>query len=405
MSLENRFYLQCTGCGGQESWDGFARACQACPNQTEPLPLWEAMYDYPTIVDAFTADVLQCPAPGIWRAWPLLPIVSPADVVSLGEGATPLIPGRSFEDLQVFIKNESVNPTGSFKDRYDCVSVNVARSLGYGGVVCASTGNHALAVAAYAAAAGLSCLTIVADSASEQVLATLEVHGAATRVVRPEDRFDILAEEAERGLFPVGLFMPGPTSNPFGVEGYKTIAYELFEQLGKIPDAVVFPCARGNGLYGTWKGFRELSTMGFTDGRPRMYACQPLAAASLVQAFEAQSKVAAHVQLGKTIADATSESVSSNLALRALYDSGGGAVALSDDEIYDALFLLGKEGVFAEASSAMVWAGVQKLADGGLLKSGETVVAVVTSTGLKSSRALVKRILGERGGRDGYRRF
>lgn len=353
-------------------------------------------YDYEAIAGAYRETVVQASAPGIWRSWPLLPVLSPNEVVTLQEGATPLLPSRQFRasgGLRVYLKNECLNPTGSFKDRYDCVSVSVARSLGHRGVACASTGNHALAVAAYAAAADLACLAIVAEGASDPVLATLKVHGAEVRVVRPEDRFAILAEEADRGWFPVGLFMPGPTSNPFGVEGYKTLAYEMVAQLGRVPDAVVFPCARGNGLYGTWKGFREFEKMGFTDSSPRMFGCQPEAAASLVRAFEAGSRTAARVQPGKTIADATNEAVSSDRALEALYESGGGALALAEAEILNGVFALGREGVFAEASSAMVWAGVEKAAARGDLRPGETVVAVVTSTGLKSGPGMVRRIL------------
>ena len=395
--MEKRLYCRHVPSGERVSWSDFLDRFK--PGRGAPDELWEADYDYAFIRRKFGTGLPVRDAPGIFKWWPLLPVAGPAGLVSLGEGGTPLIHCRQFERRnhpRVLVKNESVNPTGSFKDRYDCLSVNVARALGYSRVVCASTGNHALAVAAYAAAAGLDCLSIVADSISDQVRATLKVYGAATRVVPAADRFEMLAEEASSGRFPMGLFMPGATGNPFGVEAYKTIAYELLDQLGHAPDAVVFPCARGNGLYGTWKGFREAYELGLINRLPRMYACQPDSAASLVKAFEAGAHTPVHVTPGTTIADAVNESISSVQALEALYASNGGAVAIDDNAIFDAMFALGRDGVFAEASSAMARAAVERLADAGAFTRGETVVMVVTSTGFKSTREILEQIAAER---------
>jgi len=271
----------------------------------------------------------------------------------------------------------------------------VARAMGFEKVVCASTGNHALSVASYAAAAGLGCRAIVADSASRQVLATLKICGAEVLVVSPEDRFGILAEEGRAGAFPVGLFMPGPTTNPFGIEAYKTIAYEVVEQLGRVPDAVVFPCARGNGLYGAWKGFEELREFGVIKKSPRMFACQPSAAPSLVSAFESELESPATVKPQHTIADAICENLSSQQALDAIRRSHGAALGVEDDEIISAMFQLGEEGVFAEPSSAAVLAAITTLRERGTISSGDRVVAVVTSSGYKSSLPICDRILGK----------
>jgi len=356
--------------------------------------IWEVVYDYEQLVNQFGNAIFDQKGPGIFRFWPLLPYSKSETACSLHEGDTPLVKARHYgSGLNLYLKNESVNPTGSFKDRYDGLSVNVALTMGFDKLVCASTGNHALSVAAYASVAGMECLSIVADSASDQVLATLRTYGAEVRVVSPQSRFAILAEEAMAGAYPVGLFMPGPTTNPFGVEGYKTIAYEVVEQLGCVPDAVIFPCARGNGLYGAWKGFRELNQLGVVESTPRMYACQPSVAASLVLAYESRQDSPAIVDPGKTIADAISEDVSSQQALDAIRQSKGAAVAVGEDEIYKAVFQLGREGVFSEPSSAIVLSGIKQLLDVGLLMPQETVVAVVTSSGFKSGTQVLERIL------------
>ena len=392
--LQERFWLESLSSGRRLTWSDYVAGYKAGELQPDPGFLWEVRYDYEAIRATFGRDAIRRDAGGL-SAWPLLPIVDPEGAISLGEGGTPLVPCRGpIADCQVavYAKNESLNPTGSFKDRYDCVSVNVARRMGYRGVACASTGNHGLSVAAYAAAARLSCLAITSDRVSQQVLAALRIYGAEVVAVPPHARFELLAGKAEEGLFPIGLFMPGPTSNPFGVEGYKSIAFEIYDQMQGVPNAVLFPCARGNGLYGTWKGFLELRELGLADSLPRMYACQPKAAASLVLAFERGEGHPVQVQPGPSIADATCEAVSSQSALDALRTSGGGAVALEEEEVRKAVSSLGREGILAEPSSAMVWAGVEVLASRGEIAAGETAVAVVTSTGYKTSAATLAGI-------------
>jgi len=391
----DRLSMRRVDTGETISWAEFCAVFR--PGEGEPEQLWEVDYALEELADRYGETLFGQSGEGIFRFWPLLPVGESEQRLSLQEGNTPLLATRHYgQDTGVhyFLKNECRNPTGSFKDRYDCVSINVARALGFKRVVCASTGNHALSVATYAAAAGMGCQAIVADSISEQVLATLKICGSEVRVVSPTDRFEILAEAGRSGAFPVGLFMPGPTSNPFGIEGYKTIAYEIFEQLGKVPDAVIFPCARGNGLYGTWKGFQELRTVGLLDRSPRMYACQPSAGSSLVQAFDSGWNSPGMVEPGYTIADAICETVSSQQALDAIYTSGGAAVSVGEDQIVEAMFQLGSEGVFAEPSSAAALAGASELNRRNLVGPGDHVVVVITSSGLKSNRAACERILG-----------
>ena len=394
MNDQSRFGMRRVDTQESLSWSEYCANFR--PGEGDAEELWEVEPNYDELVNQFGKELFGQRGPGIFRFWPLLPVENPELVISLYEGNTPLLNARHYSyrtGLNMHLKNECLNPTGSFKDRYDGLSINVARGLGYDKVVCASTGNHALSVAAYAAAAGLSCRVIVANSASEQVLATLLACGAEVQVVAPQDRFAILSEEGKSGAFPVGLFMPGPTTNPFGIEGYKTIAYEVFEQFEGVPDVVIFPCARGNGLYGAWKGFLEMKKLGLVESTPRMYGCQSTVAPSLVLAYDSALDSPAMVAPGETIADAISETVSSQQALDAIRESGGAAVGIEDDEIYEAVFQLGREGVFAEPSSAAVLAAATRLLDLGMVSPGEAVVAVVTSSGLKSSAGICERIL------------
>ena len=206
--------------------------------------------------------------------------------MSLGEGDTPLVLSRVIGPRlglsRLYFKNETVNPTWSFKDRYVAVTVNVARMLGYRRAVVSSTGNLGVSAAAYCAAAGLTCLFLAPRHTGGPLLSQARLHGAEVVRTTSEGRqvvFEHLARH--RGWFPIGLFLPRPVHNPFGIEGYRTIAYEILEELGTAPAAMLFPCARGNGLYGAWKGFRDAQRWGWAADVPAMVACQPLGANSL----------------------------------------------------------------------------------------------------------------------------
>jgi threonine synthase len=199
-----------------------------------------------------------------------------------------------------------------------------------------------------------------------------------------EERLLAMRELAATGqVFPVGLFIAWPVSNPFGIEGYKTIAYELYCQLGPRIDAVVFPCARGNGLYGTWKGFCELLDLGLIASVPRMIGVQPEGAASLPAAFAASAAVAAEVEEPHSIATSIRERVASDDALRAIYGSEGMAVAVSDSEILSATKVLAAEGLCVELASGAAYAGTRRLASTGELERGQVVACVLTSAGIK----------------------
>jgi len=327
-------------------------------------------------------------ARGLDRYLDLLPVIDTAGWISLGEGGTALVRskaiGASLGLPNLWFKLEQQNPTLSFKDRFVAVTVNAARALGYRRIVTSSTGNLGVSVAAYCAAAGLECLLIVPEETPETVFAEASLHGATIAVVDKAVRFDALELAARRpGWFPVGLFMNRPVQNPFGIEGYKTFAYEAIEALGEAPDCMLFPCARGNGLYGAWKGFREAARWGWCGRRPRMVACQPAVANSLEASLRLRSPTAVELPAAASIAASTTETVASDKALGAIRESGGTALSASDDEIREAVRLLGREGLSVESGSALTVACLPRLRASLGIDSGATIVCVLTASGLR----------------------
>jgi threonine synthase len=277
-----------------------------------------------------------------------------------------------------------MNPTWSFKDRYVSVTVNVARSLGYKKTIVASTGNLGVSAAAFSAAAGMRCLFIATREASSAILAQAQLHGAIVMVTSGEDRHKIAAYIAENHKwFPIALFMPMPVHNPFGVEGYKTIGYEIVEDLGCAPGAILFPCARGNGLYGTWKGFKEARDWGWIDRLPAMVSCQPIGANSLEESLRVGAKEPVTLPPIKSVAISTTETVADGHALIAIRESRGVALSASDEDILSAMHDLGHEGLCVEAAAALPVACLPKIIEQRLVSSDAPIVCVLTAAGIK----------------------
>lgn len=204
------------------------------------------------------------------------------------------------------------------------MTVNVARSLGFWRAVVSSTGNLGVSAAAYCAAAGMDCLFLAPPETARPILDQARLHGAHVLMTTWEGRQPIFERLArERGWFPIGLFLPRPVHNPFGIEGHKTFAYEMLEDLGEAPSAVLFPCARGNGLYGAWKGFREAVEFGWATSLPAMVACQPVGANSLEASLACGAAEAVELPPVESVAISTKETVSDTRALEAIRASGG----------------------------------------------------------------------------------
>ncbi|WP_049565553.1 threonine synthase [Nonomuraea sp. SBT364] len=328
----------------------------------------EVDYDYARVPEG----LFDQPAlPDIARWQPLLP---PLLAPTLGEGGTPLL-----EVCGVYLKDESRNPTWSHKDRLNRVAVSAALAENAPGVVVASSGNHGAAAAAYAARAGLPAIVIASAESPPAVQSFVRAYGATVRTVAIEERWPMLRDIVDRlGYHPVSNQTVTHTGHPYGAEGYKTIAYELFVQLGRVPAAVFTPTGYGELLYGVWKGFAELVRLGVAPAAPRMFSCEPAAGGPNARAV-ATGAPAAIVELAATDAYAINCSVSGHRGVRAVRDSGGGALVVTDDELRAAQRDLGRQGLWQELSGAAGLAGYRGLGQ----EFDGPVVCVGTSSGFK----------------------
>jgi threonine synthase len=319
-----------------------------------------------------------------------LPAVPPAHRLTLGEGNTPLLRIEALNDLvgcrQLYFKMESQNPTGAFKDRFHAVSTAVAATLGFRGVVAPSTGNHGLALAAYAAAHGLQAV-VVGDEAMPSLLQrAIRFAGGLPLLAPPAVASDLVHALVESGEWlPATMVWPiTMTPNPYGAEGYKTIAYEIARDLGgRMPDRILIPTAGGDLLTGVWRGQQELLRANLVAAGSKLVACQPAGAAPLVAALEQGLSTVPYLAETDTIALSIGDPCTGQLALEAVRETGGEAVAVTDAEILAAGRLLMQAGLFVEPSSAAPLAALRKLIATRPELAAETIVCIVTSSALK----------------------
>ncbi|MET8864304.1 pyridoxal-phosphate dependent enzyme [Nonomuraea sp. NPDC004580] len=351
------------------------RGCPKTSTAELAYPL-EVVYDYAKVDRGLFT---QPPGPDIARWSPLLP---PLDAPTLGEGGTPLIP---FGD--VHIKDESRNPTWSHKDRLNRVAVSAAVASGAPGVVVASSGNHGASAAAYAARAGLPAIVLASADSPPAVQAFVRSYGAKVVSVPVEARWPLLRQVVdELGYHPVSNQTVTHTGHPFGPEGYKTLAYELFLQLGTVPAAVFTPTGYAELLYGVWKGFAELRLLGVADRTPRMFSCETAAGGPHAKAL-ATGADAAVVGLGPTDAYGVACSVGGHRGVAAVRDSGGDPVLVTDEDLRLAQRDLARAGLWQELSGAAGLAGYRRLRrdfDG-------PVVCIATSSGFKDTGVATER--------------
>ncbi|MGW2145275.1 threonine synthase [Nonomuraea bangladeshensis] len=343
------------------------RGCPATSTGELAYPL-EVVYDYDR-VDRRLFD--QEPGPDLARWAPLLP---PLAAPTLGEGGTPLV-----ELDGVFVKDESRNPTWSHKDRLTRVAVSAAVAAGAPGVVVASSGNHGASAAAYAARAGLPAIVLASAASPPAVQAFVRAYGARVLSVPVERRWPLLREIVDRlGYHPISNQTVTHTGHPFGPEGYKTIAYELFLQLGAVPAAVFAPTGYAELLFGIWKGFTELRLLGLSEATPRMYACESAAGGPHAHALGTGAP-AAIVETGPSAAYSILSGVGGHRGVLAVRESGGEAVRVSDDDLRAAQRDLARHGLWQELSGAAGLAAYRRL---GRAFDGP-VVCVTTSSGFK----------------------
>ncbi len=326
----------------------------------------------------------------VWRYRELLPVDNDRFITTLAEGGTGLhhCPrlGREIGLKRLYVKNEGENPTGSFKDRGMTVALSKARELGKRKVACASTGNTAASLAAYSARAGLKCVVIVPEGkvAAGKMLQVM-IHGA--RIFQVRGDFDeamravVTLTERRKGFYLMNSL------NPFRLEGQKTLAYEVCDQLeGEVPDTLVLPVGNGGNISAIWKGFGEFQTLGITKARPRMIGVQADGAAPIAKAVKRKQDRIEPVTNPRTIASAIriGSPVNWTRVLHAINESRGTAETVSDKEILEAQRdLASKEGMFVEPASAASIAGLRKSREAGKIDRSDLVVCVTTGHGLK----------------------
>jgi threonine synthase len=320
----------------------------------------------------------------------MLPVRDERARVALGEGGTPLLTasrlGERLAMPRLLIKDESLNPTGSFKARGLSLAVSMAKQLGVKELAIPSAGNAGGALAAYAAQAGLPAHIVVPRDVPRANAAECKAYGADVRFV------DGLITDAGRLVGELcsdkGWFDVSTLKEPYRIEGKKTMGYELFEQLGgRLPDVIFYPTGGGTGMVGMWKAFEEMETLGWIDGhRPRMVTVQSTGCAPIVRAFEDGKETADMWENAQTIASGlrVPRAIGDFLILRAIRASGGTAVAVPDEDILAAVHTMSStEGVFAAPEGAACLVALERLLERGWLDKEETVVLFNTGSGLK----------------------
>jgi threonine synthase len=376
--------LECTACGKRHDWSRLQNLCGTCAK-----PLF-AKYDLEAFrkLDRFKRSNFRERDKSLWRWRELLPLPEDVDPVSLGEGGTPLLRAKKFggDDVDLWIKDESVNPTQSFKARGMSVSVSMAKYLGAKKLAAPSAGNAGGALAAYAARAGLEAhIFMPRDTPRANIVECRELGAHVTLIdgLITDCGVEIAKRKEKEGWFDVSTL-----KEPYRVEGKKTLGYEIAEQLDwNLPDVILYPTGGGTGLIGMWKAFDEMEALGWIDSkRPRMFSVQASGCAPIVRAFEIGEKFASEFPNAQTIASGlrVPKAIGDFIMLRILRDSNGGAIAIEDSEMIETVREVGsKEGIFVAPESAACFAAFKKLRASGKIDSGERVVIFNTGSGIK----------------------
>ena len=386
-------HLACPRCGTEVEESAFMYGCLVCAAEGVPVNVHPV---YQLSSDSWRLDPS---APGLFERRGMLPLPKTGPVVSLGEGRTPLLhlerAGARLGLSRLYLKDETQNPTWSYKDRLAAVATTKALADGGDTVVVATTGNHGAATAAYAAAAGMRCVALTLASVPLTMKVLMQAYGAeVVALERSGDRWSLMRLAVEEwGWVPLsGLVDPPIGSNPFGIDGYKSIAYELHQQLGTVPDVVIVPTAYADGLTGIYRGFADLVALDHAEVMPRMVAAEPLGpfAASLIDGGD----VPATTEPRPSVAFSIAGSVATYQGVCVLRQSGGEAVVIGDDEetIAAQLSLAADEGLYVEPSSVTAVQAAERLAAEGLVAENDVIVVIGTSTGLKDVGATAARL-------------
>jgi threonine synthase len=384
--------LRCRACGATTP----IAAQHVCDECFGPL---EVAYDYAEVGRRVSRRAVQSGPPSIWRYRDLLPLEEGGEPITLGEGFSPLIHARNLGTLlgldNLYLKNDTQNPTGSFKDRVVSVAASWARAHGFDTLACASTGNLANAVAAYAAHAGMRAVVIIPTDLEDAKVAAAAVFGPT--LVRVEGTYDDANRLGSELVDEVPWAFCNINVRPFYSEGSKTLTYETVEQLGwRLPDEIVIPIASGSQFVKAERAIHELVDLGLVDGpaRTRLSGAQAAGCSPVATAF-ASGQPATPVRRPQTVARslAIGNPSDGDDVVRAARRTGGVVEAAGDEEILESVELLAAtEGIFAETAGGVTISVLRQLAARGRWRREEVVVAYITGHGLKTAQSLDGRI-------------
>jgi threonine synthase len=380
----NVTHLECAACGLKHEARRLHNLCTECG---KPLLV---RYDLEKAAQTLTKESLRTRRADLWRYREVLPVERDENVVSLGEGWTPLLHaerlGAQLGMKKLFIKDESQNPTQSFKARGMTAAISMAKELGVQKLAVPSAGNAAGALAAYAARAGLEAYIFMPKDTPRANIVECEQTGA--HVTLMDGLITDCGAEVGRRKKAEGWFDVSTLKEPYRVEGKKTLGYELAEQLDwTLPDAIVYPTGGGTGLIGMWKAFDEMEQLGWIDGkRPRMISVQSTGCAPIVRAFEEGKRFADEFPNAATTASGlrVPKAIGDFLILDAIRASGGTAIAVTDEELIHATLDIGAaEGLFVAPEGAACLPALRKLIARNFIDAGDQVVLFNTGAGVK----------------------
>ncbi len=377
--------LSCPSCGKSFNPDQIQTYCHDC---NAPL---SADYDLISLKNQLDRDQIGRRNKGMWRWRELLPVNDAQNIISLGEGDAPFLRlnrlGHEIGTANLYLQDEALNPTGSFKARGLSAAVSKAREFGIKKVVIPSAGNAGGALAAYAARAGMDALIYMPKSSPLANIVESRITGAAVELV--DGLIDLAGRFAEQKSSDEGWFNMSTFKEPYRVEGKKIMGYEIAENLGwKLPDTIIYPTGGGTGLVGMWKAFKELEALGWLASKtlPKMTSIQAEGCAPIVRAIQAGSTKCELWENAQTIATGlcVPKSFADQLILQDIRESNGTAVSVSDAEITHWQQRLARaEGIFACPEGAATLAGLVNLIQQGLIQRDETIVIFNTGSGLK----------------------
>ncbi len=381
----NVTHLECAGCHKEHEAKVLQNLCVECG---KPLLV---RYDLAKAAETLTKESLKSRAENLWRYAEVLPVENAENIVSFGEGYTPLLRTDRIAatlpiNLNLYIKDESVNPTQSFKARGMSAAVSMAKELGVSKVAAPSAGNAAGALAAYAARAGMETFLFMPKDTPRANIIECEQTGANVTLVDGliTDCGKIVAERKDAE----GWFDMSTLKEPYRAEGKKTMGYELAEQFGwTLPDVILYPTGGGTGLIGMWKAFDEMETMGWIDEkRPRMVSVQSIGCAPIVKAFHDGDVFAAEFPNAHTVASGlrVPKAIGDFIILDALRKSNGTAIAVSDEDLIAAVKEIGAaEGLFCAPEGATCLPALRMMIEQNLVAENENVVIFNTGAGVK----------------------